>query len=56
MSLSPGAKLGPYEILSPLGAGGVSSVDPILLSADGRSDVYSYRRLLPEPFVVDGLM
>lgn len=26
MSLSPGARLGPYEVLSPLGAGGMGEV------------------------------
>jgi len=27
MTLSPGTRLGPYEILSPLGAGGMGEVD-----------------------------
>lgn len=30
MTLSSGTKLGPYEILSPLGAGGMGEVDGLL--------------------------
>ena len=41
--------------LSPLDAAGVSSIDQIRLTADGKSYVYSYRRLLSELFVVEGL-
>ncbi len=41
--------------LSPLDAAGVSSIDLIRMTADGRSYVYSYRRLLSELFVVEGL-
>ena len=29
MALNPGSKLGPYEIQSPLGAGGMGEVEPL---------------------------
>ncbi len=29
MSLTNGAKLGPYEIVAPLGAGGMGEVEPL---------------------------
>ena len=41
--------------LMPLDPAGVSSIDPVRLSADGKAYVYSYRRLLSELFVVEGL-
>ena len=44
-----------WRQLAPLDPAGVSSIDPILLSADGRAYVYSYRRLLSGLFVVEGL-
>ena len=44
-----------WRQLAPLDPAGVSSIDPILLSPDGRAYVYSYRRLLSELYVVDGL-
>jgi Tol biopolymer transport system component len=44
-----------WRQLAPLDSAGVSSVSPVLLSADGRAYVYSYRRLLSELYVVQGL-
>jgi Tol biopolymer transport system component/predicted Ser/Thr protein kinase len=44
-----------WKQLSPVDPAGVSAVDPILLSADGRAYIYSYRRLLTELYVVEGL-
>jgi hypothetical protein len=41
--------------LAPLDAAGVSSIDQIRLTADGKSYVYSYRRLLSDLYVVEGL-
>ena len=38
MSLTPGAKLGPYEIQSPLGAGGMGEVEPFCGRELERSD------------------
>jgi hypothetical protein len=34
---------------------GVLVINPVYLSADGRSYVYSYRRVLDDLYVVDGL-
>ena len=44
MTLAAGSRLGPYEILAPIGAGGMGE--------DG--DVYSYGYQLSHLFVVDG--
>lgn len=60
MSLSPGARLGWYEILGPIGAGGMGTVYRAhdsrlqrtvaleLLNVDSRSDWQAARRLLEE--------
>ncbi len=44
----------PIRSFAPADAAGVLNVFPVLLSADGRSYVYSYRRLLDNLFVVTG--
>jgi hypothetical protein len=41
--------------LSPPDPAGVLEINPVLMSADGRSYVYSYRRALVELYVVEGL-
>src|SRR5215471_18510950 len=67
MSLAPGTRLGPYEILSPLGAGGMGEVyrasDPRLgrevaikvLPADLTGDASALRRLEREAHAVAAL-
>ena len=45
----------PWKTLAPADPAGVISVGPVLLSADGKSLVYSYRRLLDDLFVVTGV-
>jgi hypothetical protein len=45
MTLAPGARLGPYPIVSPLGARGMGAV----VSA------HSYRREIDDLFLVEGL-
>jgi Tol biopolymer transport system component len=41
--------------LTPLDPAGVFSIDPVRMTRDGRSYVYSYRRLLSDLFLVEGL-
>ncbi len=41
--------------LTPLDPAGVFSIDPILMTPDGKSYVYSYRRLLSDLYLVEGL-
>ena len=50
MSLSPGTKLGSYEILSPLGAGGMGEV---YLARDGKLDRQVAIKVLPESMTRD---
>ena len=50
MTLIPGARLGPYEILSPLGAGGMGEV---YKARDTKLDRAVAIKILPEAFVSD---
>ncbi len=45
----------PWRELTPPDPAGVLSIGPILLSADGLSYVYSYRRMVDDLFLVEGL-
>jgi len=45
----------PWRELTPPDPAGVLAIGPILLSADGRSYVYSYRRTVDDLFLVEGL-
>jgi Tol biopolymer transport system component len=51
MSLTPGTRLGPYEILAPLGAGGMGEV---YRARDTRLDRQVAIKILPEAFGRDG--
>jgi hypothetical protein len=51
MAVAVGAKLGPYEILAPIGAGGMGEVYPII-SAKIREALFLGRQFgSPKPFV-----
>jgi len=50
MALTPGTKLGPYEIQSPLGAGGMGEV---YRARDTRLDRMVALKILPETFSSD---
>ena len=45
----------PWKELTPPDPAGVLAIGPILLSADGQSYVYSYRRMIDDLFLVEGL-
>lgn len=44
-----------WKELSPSDPAGVFGIDPVLLTRDGRAYVYSYRRLLTDLHLVQGL-
>ncbi|HMF07623.1 MAG TPA: hypothetical protein VKJ00_00730, partial [Thermoanaerobaculia bacterium] len=43
-----------WKELSPSDPSGVFGVDPIRMTPDGKSFVYSYRRVITDLFVMDG--
>jgi len=49
-------KATPWKEIAPSDLAGVNTIWPVVLSADERTMVYSFRRNLSELFVVDGLM
>lgn len=50
MTLTAGARLGPYEIMAPLGSGGMGEV---YRAQDTRLDRTVAIKILPAPFAVD---
>jgi hypothetical protein len=45
----------PWKELTPPDPAGVLTIGPILLTADGQSYVYSYRRMIDDLYLVEGL-
>jgi hypothetical protein len=62
MTLSAGTKLGPYELLAPIGAGGMGEVMAEMSSPDqglafaGFDGLYLNGRVLPNIVIVVGLL
>lgn len=44
-----------WKEIAPSDPAGVFGIDPILLTRDGKAYVYSYRRLLTDLYLVEGL-
>jgi len=64
--LSTGARLGPYEILAPLGAGGMGEIGPsdpsglvgifeLHAAPETGAYAYTYGRILSELFLAEGI-
>ncbi len=45
----------PWKELSPGDPAGVFSIEPILMTGDGKAYIYSYRRLITQLFLVEGM-
>ena len=45
----------PWKVIVPPDPAGVLAISPILITPDGKSYAYSYRRLLDDLFLVTGL-
>ena len=54
LDLATGSRT-PWREITPSDPAGVFGIDPIRLTSDGKSYVYSYRRLLSDLYLMEGL-